>query len=77
VKAHRLYCVETNVNLNATGFSFYYSFRAIDMKIELGNIGGYIELCVGDTLLQMPDLISYDTRNVENSLQKGDIIQMK
>ena len=35
-----------------------YDFRAIDTQALIGNIGGYIGLCLGYSLLQVPQLLS-------------------
>ena len=38
---------------------YYYNCRAIDIQALVGNIGGYIGLLLGYSLLQIPDLISW------------------
>ena len=40
---------------NSNSFSLYVLFkRAIDINSLIGNIGGYIGLCLGYSLLQIP-----------------------
>ena len=38
-----------------------WTLRAIDMNGLIGNIGGYIGLCLGYSILQLPELISMMT----------------
>ena len=34
-------------------------FRAIDIQVLIGNVGGYIGLCLGYSFLQIPDFFVY------------------
>ena len=34
-------------------------FRAIDIQVLIGNVGGYIGLCLGYSFLQIPDFIVF------------------
>ena len=35
----------------------HFHFRAIDFQALIGNIGGYIGLCLGYSILQVPDFL--------------------
>ena len=37
----------------------YIIHRAININGLIGTVGGYVGLCLGYSLLQLPDLISY------------------
>ena len=37
----------------------YTSYRAIDVQALVGNVGGYVGLCLGYSFLQIPDLILF------------------
>ena len=54
-------------------------FRAIDINGLIGNIGGYIGLCLGYSILQIPEfftlLITNLKRNVKSLRAKKDLVK--
>ena len=48
----------------------YFCFRAIDIQGLIGNVGGYIGLCLGYSLLQLPDFILLIVLRAKSWLEK-------
>ena len=49
--------------------------RSIDVHSLIGNIGGYIGLCLGYNLLQVPALLSIILRTLKENLKSKEIIK--
>ena len=49
--------------------------RSIDVHSLIGNIGGYIGLCLGYNLLQVPALLSIILRTLKNKFKSKEIIK--
>ena len=50
-------------------------YRSIDVHSLIGNIGGYIGLCLGYNLLQVPALLSIVLRILKESFKSKEIIK--
>ena len=49
--------------------------RSIDVHSLIGNIGGYIGLCLGYNLLQVPALLSIILRTLKENLKSKEIVK--
>ena len=49
----------------------YVIFRAIDVHALIGNVGGYIGLCLGYSLLHVPKLIEENYMKLQSYYVKG------
>ena len=49
--------------------------RAIDVNALIGNIGGYIGLCLGYNILQVPALLSIILRTFKDNFKSKEIIK--
>ena len=49
--------------------------RSIDVHSLIGNIGGYIGLCLGYNLLQVPALLSMILRTLKENFKSKEIIK--
>ena len=49
--------------------------RSIDVHALIGNIGGYIGLCLGYNLLQVPALLSIILRTFKDNFKSKEIIK--
>ena len=50
-------------------------YRSIDVHSLIGNIGGYIGLCLGYNLLQVPAMLSIILRTLKENLKSKEIIK--
>ena len=51
-------------------FLYIDIYRAIDIQNLVGNVGGYIGLCLGYSMLQIPDLVLLIATSIKRSFGK-------
>ena len=55
----------------------HFHFREVDFQALIGNIGGYIGLCLGYSLLQVPDFLLVLVSQIKNYILHKQNKKMK